>query len=265
MSCRARFSLCARRCSRRGPHPSRCCAPSRHHTNTARRPPATLSAWPCQHGLVGMAFPHTISSLYRWDPSEDSAVDEPLAPPPAPNVVAPAWEPPPPEYSVPEDGCEQVTLDQYARYGPAPITPRPRPQPNSYSSVAPNPPSVVFGKANSKQEAWICAEDELKDAQDKGETCNLVSRLVAPLPPPPPPLLAPIPAACTHRPTPPGDAQGRACMGLCHGLRRGAKRRQLAEGAIERRCGARRGREPTRPLLGVPRDVCPVSRLHEDV
>ena len=49
-------------------------------------------------------------------------------------------------YAPPEDGCEQVVLDQYA--------------------------SMVFGKNNGKKEAWICA-DEAEDSGDFGE-CNFV-------------------------------------------------------------------------------------------
>ena len=44
--------------------------------------------------------------------------------------------------------CWQVTLDQYA--------------------------STVFGRSAAQQEAWICAEHDLKDAQDRGEECKLV-------------------------------------------------------------------------------------------
>ncbi len=44
--------------------------------------------------------------------------------------------------------CWQVTLDQYA--------------------------STVFGRSAAQQEAWICAEHDLKDAQERGEECKLV-------------------------------------------------------------------------------------------
>lgn len=82
------------------------------------------------------------SSVMLWDPSEDASNDELLKPPPPPDdgLMAPReYVPPPPEYSVPEDGCEMVTLDQYA--------------------------STVFGNSAIKQQAWVCAEDELKEAQ----------------------------------------------------------------------------------------------------
>ena len=118
--------------------------------------------------------------MMPWNPMTDAANDTPVAPPSSGNMRAPAYVPPPPEYAPPEDGCEivrpfstpfhgthtlvfqlysaasdaarvacwQVTLDQYA--------------------------STVFGRSAAQQEAWICAEHDLKDAQDRGEECKLV-------------------------------------------------------------------------------------------
>mmetsp|Transcript_22010 Transcript_22010/g.52592 ORF Transcript_22010/g.52592 Transcript_22010/m.52592 type:complete len:148 (-) Transcript_22010:147-590(-) len=88
--------------------------------------------------------------MMPWNPMTDASNDAPLPPPPSGNAPrSPGeWVPPPPEYAPPEDGCEIVTLDQYA--------------------------STVFGRSAAQQEAWICAEHDLKDAQERGEECKLV-------------------------------------------------------------------------------------------
>ena len=92
------------------------------------------------------------SVTMRWDPKNDGAGsnDKAMGGQMKSHMLqhseecTPMYVPEGPGYVAPEDGCEQVVLDQYA--------------------------SMVFG-GNAKKEAWICA-DEAEDS-NFGE-CNFV-------------------------------------------------------------------------------------------
>ena len=90
----------------------------------------------------------TASSTMLWDPTKDDVNDAPLNKEHMlrhTEEVVPLYVAPGPMYQKPDDGCEQVTLDQYA--------------------------SMVFGKNLGKLDAWICAEGDEPSEKDE---CNYV-------------------------------------------------------------------------------------------
>uniref|UniRef100_A0A7S3AR01 Uncharacterized protein n=1 Tax=Haptolina ericina TaxID=156174 RepID=A0A7S3AR01_9EUKA len=84
------------------------------------------------------------SATMIWDPTKDEIFDRKSHMLQHSEEALPMYVGPPPGYSKPEDGCEEVTLDQYA--------------------------STVFGRTSGKVDAWICAEESV----DAFEECNYV-------------------------------------------------------------------------------------------
>mmetsp|Transcript_33345 Transcript_33345/g.71213 ORF Transcript_33345/g.71213 Transcript_33345/m.71213 type:complete len:135 (-) Transcript_33345:494-898(-) len=84
-----------------------------------------------------------------WDPTKDDVAGQPRKSHLLQHTEEslPVYVGPGPAYTPPDDGCEQVELDQYA--------------------------SIVFGKHAGKQEAWVCADEETSESAGLTE-CNFV-------------------------------------------------------------------------------------------
>tara|TARA_B100000780_G_scaffold208029_1_gene148254 strand:- start:21 stop:602 length:582 start_codon:yes stop_codon:yes gene_type:complete len=134
--------------------------------------------------------------MMPWNPMTDASNDAPLPPPPSSNAPrSPGeWVPPPPEYAPPEDGCEIVrparhSLQRHTHWLPLPAPHSTRctgylvqlygaasdaARVACWQVTLDQYASTVFGRSAAQQEAWICAEHDLKDAQERGEECKLV-------------------------------------------------------------------------------------------